>query len=70
MTNSIDSQLVDDIDLKKGGSPGKDDLNIEGGVRSVSGDSDDAELEALGYVPSFKREFTNLATVSEIATLG
>jgi len=24
---------------------------------------DDRELEALGYVPSFKREFSNLATV-------
>lgn len=24
---------------------------------------DDKELEALGYVPSFKREFSNLATV-------
>ncbi|KAF7982272.1 hypothetical protein HWV62_29521 [Athelia sp. TMB] len=28
-----------------------------------SGD-DDKELEALGYVPSFKREFSNLATIS------
>jgi len=27
-------------------------------------DEDDAELVALGYKPSFKREFTNLATVS------
>ncbi|KAI0028728.1 APC amino acid permease [Vararia minispora EC-137] len=27
-------------------------------------DADDAELEALGYVPSFKREFSNLATIS------
>jgi hypothetical protein len=26
-------------------------------------DEDDRELQALGYVPSFKREFTNLATV-------
>lgn len=25
---------------------------------------DDAELAALGYVSSFKREFTNLATIS------
>jgi hypothetical protein len=25
---------------------------------------DDKELEELGYVPSFKREFTNLATIS------
>ncbi|KAF5314307.1 hypothetical protein D9619_011759 [Psilocybe cf. subviscida] len=27
-------------------------------------DDDDAELVALGYQPSFKREFTNLATIS------
>lgn len=26
-------------------------------------DEDDKELVALGYKPSFKREFTNLATV-------
>ena len=26
-------------------------------------DDDDRELVALGYVPSFKREFSNLATV-------
>jgi hypothetical protein len=26
-------------------------------------DDDDRELVALGYKPSFKREFTNLATV-------
>jgi hypothetical protein len=26
-------------------------------------DDDDKELLALGYVPSFKREFSNLATV-------
>ncbi len=26
-------------------------------------DDDDKKLEALGYVPSFKREFSNLATV-------
>lgn len=32
-------------------------------VVSASVDEDDRELEALGYVPSFKREFTNLATV-------
>jgi len=36
-------------------------------VRSVDSSTlneDDRELEALGYVPSFKREFTNLATIS------
>jgi amino acid transporter len=27
-------------------------------------DEDDKKLEAMGYVPSFKREFTNLATIS------
>ena len=26
-------------------------------------DEDDKKLEAMGYVPSFKREFSNLATV-------
>ncbi len=30
---------------------------------SSSFSDDDKELEALGYVPSFKREFSNLATV-------
>ena len=34
---------------------------------SPSFDDDDRELVALGYVPSFKREFTNLATVSASA---
>jgi hypothetical protein len=33
-------------------------------IKSQSVDDDDKELEALGYVPSFKREFSNLATVS------
>ena len=28
-------------------------------------DEDDKMLESLGYVPSFKREFSNLATVSD-----
>jgi hypothetical protein len=32
--------------------------------QSTPSDDDDKELEALGYVPSFKREFSNLATVS------
>jgi hypothetical protein len=27
-------------------------------------DEDDAALRALGYVPSFKREFSNISTVS------
>ena len=29
-----------------------------------SDDQDNEELRALGYVPSFRREFTNLATIS------
>ncbi|TDL26914.1 APC amino acid permease [Rickenella mellea] len=33
-------------------------------VTESSLDEDDRELEALGYVPSFKREFSNLATIS------
>jgi hypothetical protein len=28
-------------------------------------DDDDEKLESLGYVPSFKREFSNLATVCD-----
>jgi hypothetical protein len=32
--------------------------------QSTPSNDDDKELEALGYVPSFKREFSNLATVS------
>ena len=28
-------------------------------------DDDDKKLESLGYVPSFKREFSNLATVCD-----
>ncbi|KAI0063327.1 APC amino acid permease [Artomyces pyxidatus] len=31
---------------------------------SFDTDADDKHLEALGYVPSFKREFSNLATIS------
>ncbi|KZP25009.1 hypothetical protein FIBSPDRAFT_950703 [Athelia psychrophila] len=31
---------------------------------SSSNTEDDLELKALGYVPSFKREFSNLATIS------
>ncbi|KAH8112046.1 APC amino acid permease [Phellopilus nigrolimitatus] len=33
-------------------------------ISEVSVSDDDKELEALGYVPSFKREFSNLATIS------
>lgn len=29
----------------------------------VVGIDDDTKLEELGYIPSFKREFSNLATV-------
>ena len=36
---------------------------VDEGLTSSVFDDDDKELEALGYVPSFKREFSNLATV-------
>ncbi|KAH8822686.1 APC amino acid permease [Flagelloscypha sp. PMI_526] len=39
----------------------KDDSDAKS---SLFTDEDDKELVALGYVPSFKREFTNLATVN------
>lgn len=32
---------------------------------SPTTDADDQRLQELGYTPSFKREFTNLATVSD-----
>ena len=35
----------------------------EYGTSGLEEDYDDKELESLGYVPSFKREFSNLATV-------
>lgn len=35
-------------------------------VHTANTNEDDKELEALGYVPSFKREFSNLATVSNM----
>ena len=35
-------------------------------VHTVNSGDDDKALEALGYVPSFKREFSNLATVSAL----
>lgn len=68
MTNArtVDPPLDDDIDWKNGGGNAREDVNgVEGGAQSEeSFDEDDRELEALGYVPSFKREFSNLATVS------
>ena len=36
---------------------------------TTSSSNDDKELEALGYVPSFKREFSNLATVRLVCAL-
>ena len=33
------------------------------GTSRLEQDDDDKKLESLGYVPSFKREFSNLATV-------
>ena len=35
----------------------------EHGISGLETDDDDRKLESLGYVPSFKREFSNLATV-------
>lgn len=35
----------------------------EHGISGRETDDDDKKLESLGYVPSFKREFSNLATV-------
>ena len=49
-----DGELVKDMEHGKLG---------RASVETASED-DDRELEALGYVPSFKREFSNLATVS------
>jgi hypothetical protein len=42
----------------------KNEKEVDHTVTMSSTDEDDAELVALGYVPSFKREFSNLATVS------
>ncbi|THH06582.1 hypothetical protein EW145_g3989 [Phellinidium pouzarii] len=42
----------------------KTEFESTGSERSVTLNEDDRELEALGYVPSFKREFSNLATIS------
>ena len=38
----------------------------EHGISGLETDDDDKKLESLGYVPSFKREFSNLATVREL----
>ena len=35
---------------------------------SSSPDEEDQELVALGYKPSFKREFTNLSTVRRLVS--
>lgn len=47
-----DLPVEDRVDAESIGSTGSFTLN-----------NDDKELEALGYKPSFKREFSNLATV-------
>jgi hypothetical protein len=39
----------------------------EHGISGLETDEDDKKLESLGYVPSFKREFSNLATVRDIS---
>lgn len=38
-------------------------LSLTMSKEAKEGANDDQELERLGYVPSFKREFSNLATV-------
>jgi len=38
----------------------------EHGISGRETDDDDKKLESLGYVPSFKREFSNLATVRSL----
>ena len=43
---------------------GQGDADVDIRTESATLNEDDRELEALGYVPSFKREFTNLATVN------
>jgi hypothetical protein len=40
------------------------DIEVVETTSTVQLDEDDQKLQELGYVPSFKREFTNLATVS------
>jgi hypothetical protein len=45
------------------GMPLDEKKNISTITSVDSTDEDDRELVALGYKPSFKREFTNLATV-------
>ena len=66
--DSKDVKFVED-DMMGPGMMDEGDLtykNNGGGMTSEvmsAADSDDKELEALGYVPSFKREFSNLATV-------
>jgi hypothetical protein len=37
--------------------------SVESTIVKETSNDDDRELVALGYQPSFKREFTNLATV-------
>ncbi|PAV15890.1 APC amino acid permease [Pyrrhoderma noxium] len=67
--DSKDVKFVED-DMMGPGMMDEGDLtykNNGGGMTSEvmsAADSDDKELEALGYVPSFKREFSNLATIS------
>jgi hypothetical protein len=43
--------------------PEEMNLSKESPFVDETSDDDDRELVALGYKPSFKREFTNLATV-------
>ena len=48
---------------------GKADIDYREASSSSSLIDDDKELEALGYVPSFKREFSNIATVCILSSV-
>lgn len=56
----MESKDIKGMDAAK--SPGEFQTTSGSEIMSAV-DDDDRELEALGYVPSFKREFSNLATV-------
>ncbi|KAL5498420.1 TPO5_3 [Sanghuangporus vaninii] len=68
---SVESKDIKDGDVKDI-VDGRGGIGIDGGDKMDGNgvdvlstlDKDDRELEALGYVPSFKREFSNLATIS------
>ena len=43
---------------------------LEPSARTASSVDDDNKLLEIGYVPSFRREFSNIATVSSPSYLG